>query len=61
MDITSVSGASAFQQLNIGNNVATAVAAKTLNAQKQNGAEALKLLQSASPASTPAKGLDVKG
>jgi len=61
MDITSVSGASEFQQLKIGNNVGTAVAAKVLDSERTEGAGALQLLQAASLPTSTAKGLDVKG
>ena len=63
MDITSVSGASAFQQLSIGNNVATAVAAKSLQAQRTQGAAAEQLLEASEikPESTNGSGkVDVK-
>jgi hypothetical protein len=64
MDITSVSGASAFSQLSIGNNIATAVAAKTLESQRAQGADALKLLQAATVPPTSGgsdHSLDVQG
>jgi hypothetical protein len=61
MDITSVSGASAFTQLNIGNNIATSVAAKVLDSQRTEGADALKLLQAVSPQGGSNGSLDVKG
>jgi hypothetical protein len=64
MDITSVSGASAYQQLNVANNVSTAVAAKVLDSQRTQGAAALQLLQSSTvqaSANSSANGVDVKG
>jgi Holliday junction resolvasome RuvABC ATP-dependent DNA helicase subunit len=48
MDITTVSGASAFQQQKLANNVQTSVDAKVLNIAKTEGTGALQLLQSAS-------------
>ncbi len=48
MDITTAAGATAFQQAKLANQVQTTVAAKTLDAARQEGASALKLLQSAS-------------
>lgn len=62
MDVTTISGASAFQQNQVANNVSTAVAAKALNSQRTEGAAALKLLQSATvQPSGSGKGLDVRG
>jgi len=49
MDVTTISGASAFQQQTIQQNVQGSVAAKVLDAQKQAGAGALQLLAAASP------------
>jgi hypothetical protein len=51
MDITTVSGASAFQQQKISSNVQASVAVKVLDAEKTEGAGALQLLQAASPQS----------
>jgi hypothetical protein len=48
MDITTAAGATAFQQAKLTNEVQTTVAAKTLDAARQEGASALQLLQSAS-------------
>jgi hypothetical protein len=48
MDISTAAGATAFQQSNLANSVQTTVAAKTLDAARQEGASALQLLQSAS-------------
>jgi hypothetical protein len=52
MDVTTVSGASAFQQQKLQSNVQTSVAAKTLNIAKDLGAGALQLLQSATQGAT---------
>ncbi len=61
MDVTTISGASAFQQQTIQQNVQGSVAAKVLNSQKQAGADALQLLAAASPkpAGNSSGGLDV--
>ncbi len=48
MDVTTVSGASAFQQQKLQYNVQTGVDAKILDIAKNLGAGALQLLQSAS-------------
>ncbi len=61
MDVTTVSGASAFQQQKIAQNVQGSVAAKVLESQKAEGAGVLKLLQAASLQSlpsSPAGGVD---
>jgi hypothetical protein len=52
MDVTTINGASAFQQQTIAQNVQGSVAAKVLDSQKQAGAAELQLLQAASPNST---------
>jgi hypothetical protein len=44
MDVTTISGASAFQQQTIANNVSSSVAAKVLDSQRTQGAAVLKLL-----------------
>jgi hypothetical protein len=49
MDVTTISGASAFQQQTIQQNVQGSVAAKVLDSQKQAGAAELQLLAAASP------------
>jgi hypothetical protein len=61
MDITSVSGASAFQQSKVANSVSTSVAAKVLDAERTAGAGALELLQAATVPSSSSNGLDVRG
>jgi hypothetical protein len=63
MDVTTVSGATAFQQQKLQANVQTSVDAKTLNIAKSLGAGALQLLQEASqgftaPQSTAGSGTD---
>ena len=52
MDVTTVSGATAFQQQKLQFNVQTSVAAKTLNIAKDLGAGALQLLQGATQGAT---------
>ena len=47
MDVTTVSGATAFQQQKLAANVQTSVDAKVLNIAKTEGAGALQLLQGA--------------
>jgi hypothetical protein len=69
MDVTTISGASAFQQQTIASNVQSSVAAKTLDIARTEGAGALQLLQSATlhtapeptTAGTPSGGVDTYG
>jgi hypothetical protein len=61
MDITTVSGASAFTQQNIASNVSTSVAAKVLDSERTQGAGALQLLQASTiPAQSTDGHVDVK-
>jgi hypothetical protein len=62
MDVTSISGASAFQQQTVANNVQSSVAAKVMDSQRTQGADVLKMLEAASPqpsSSNPNGSLDV--
>ena len=62
MDVTSISGASAFQQQKVANNVSTTVAAKVANTQRAQGADVLKLLEASTvpQSSGGSKGLDIR-
>jgi hypothetical protein len=62
MDVTTVSGASAFQQEKVTNNVQSSVAAKVLDSQRTEGAAVLKMLEAASgPPGGTGSSLDVQG
>jgi hypothetical protein len=60
-DITSVAGASAFQQAKVAANVQTSVAAKVEQSARTQGAAVLQLLQASTLPSSSSKGLDVRG
>jgi hypothetical protein len=61
-DITTASGASAFQQSKIASNVQISVAAKVEDSARTQGAAVLQLLQASTvSASSSSKGLDVQG
>jgi hypothetical protein len=63
MDVTTISGASAFQQQKVANNVQSSVAAKVLDSQRAEGAAVVKMLEAASPqpsASSPSGSLDLR-
>ena len=60
-DITSVSGASAFQQARVASNVQSSVAAKVEDSAREQGAAVLQLLQASTVQSGTSKGLDVRG
>jgi hypothetical protein len=61
MDVTSISGASAFQQQQVANNVQSSVAAKVHDSQKTQGAAVLKLLEASVVQPSADGSLDVKG
>jgi hypothetical protein len=62
MDVTTVSGASAFAQQTVANNVSSSVAAKVHDEQKTQGAAVLQLLQDSTiqQSAVSSKGLDVR-
>jgi Putative motility protein len=61
MDVTTVAGASAFQQQQVANNVSTSVAAKVLDSQRTEGAAVIKLLEAATiPPGATGSTLDVQ-
>jgi hypothetical protein len=60
MDVTTVAGASAFQQQKVQNNVQTSVAAKVLDSQRAEGAAVEKLLEASTvPPGATGSTLDV--
>lgn len=63
MDVTTVAGASAFQAANAKDKIQMAVAAKSLDAQRQQGDAVVKLIEQAAEVqqnSPSSEGLDVK-
>ena len=60
-DITTVAGASAFQQSKVASNVQSSVAAKVEESAREQGAATLRLLQASTVQNSASKGLDVRG
>jgi hypothetical protein len=63
MDVTTIAGASAFQQQQVANNVQTSVLAKVHDSQKTEGADVLKMLEAATPqtsTSNPNGSIDIR-
>ena len=60
MDITSISGESAYQQQKVANNVQTSVEAKVNESQRTQGAAVIKLLEASTIQPTADGSVDIR-